>query len=92
VKDNEMPKTTQHILKAAEVTLDDRLRLSLEPAAPASCAVPHGAPAASSVRITQNHPDYATIEVTCPCGRTTHIRCDYAAASPSPVRQEPNQG
>jgi 23S rRNA-/tRNA-specific pseudouridylate synthase len=91
MKDNQMSRITRHVLKAAEVTLDDPFQLSLDPAAAAPCAASRSAPAVSSVRITQNHPDYAVLEVTCPCGRTTHVRCDYAAASPSPVRQEPSQ-
>jgi hypothetical protein len=87
-----MPKTIRHILKASEVRLEAPLRLSLDPAAAPSCEASRSASAASSVRIVQNHPDYAVIEVTCACGRTTSIRCDYAAASPSPARQEPAQG
>ncbi len=87
-----MPKTIRHILKAAEVALDAPLRLSLDPTAAPSCGVSRSAPAASSVRIVQSQPDYAMIEVTCACGRTTLIRCDYVAPNPSPVRQEPAQG
>jgi hypothetical protein len=88
VKENQMSTTTRHVLKAAEVTLEEPLRLSLDPTAAAACAGPRSAPDAASVRITQSHPDHAVIEVTCSCGRTTYLRCDYAAASPPPVRQE----
>jgi len=87
-----MAKTIRHILKAAEVRVDAPLRLSLDPAATPSCETSRSAAAASSVRIVQNHPDYAVIEVTCSCGRTTSIRCDYVAATPSPARQESAQG
>lgn len=91
-----MSKTIRHVLKADEVALDDSFPLSLDPAAaaaPGATSRPApAAPAGPGVRITQSHPDYAVIEVTCPCGRTTSIRCDYAAASPSPVQQEPSQG
>lgn len=69
--------------------MDDPLQLSIDPTAATCCSGSRSVPAASSVRITQNHPEYAVLEVTCPCGRTTHIRCDYPAANPSPVRQEP---
>jgi hypothetical protein len=79
-----MPKTMRHVLKAHEVTLREPLHLDLDPAAPhdakSRC---DGAPA--SVRVAQNHPEYAVIEVTCPCGRTAHIRCDYSTA-PVPAR------
>lgn len=84
-----MPKTIRHILKADEIRLETPLRLSLDPTATPPCEASRSA---SSVRIVQNHPDYAVIEVTCACGKTTSIRCDYATANPSPVRQEPAQG
>jgi hypothetical protein len=84
-----MSKTSRRILKAGEVALAAPLCLSLDPV-----AGPHGADApcaagAASVRIAENHPDGAVIEVTCTCGRTTYIRCNYGAANPSPAGQIP---
>lgn len=72
-----MLKTTRRILKADEVAFRDPLHLDLAPAAPP--AGPEAPPAASgpSARIAQNHPEYAILEVTCPCGRTTYVRCEY---------------
>ncbi len=82
-----MLKTTRRILKADQVTFDDPLALGLD----ASVQRPNVGTACTSsgpsVRIAQNHPQYAIIEVTCTCGETTYIRCEYAAANPSPVRQ-----
>jgi hypothetical protein len=75
VKDNHM-KTTRHVLKAAEVSLDRPLPLSLDPAAIDGCGASQSDPDVASARITQNHPEYTVIEVTCPCGRVIHIRCD----------------
>jgi hypothetical protein len=82
-----MFKTTRRILKADQVTLDDPLALGLDapsrrPGAGTACV-----PSGPSVRIAQNHPQYAIIEVTCACGETTYVRCEYAAANPAPVRQ-----
>lgn len=71
-----MPKATRHVLKAAEVALDRPLQLSLDPAVTDGCGASHAGPDAASARITQDHPDYTVIEVTCPCGRIIHIRCD----------------
>lgn len=85
-----MPKTIRHVLKAAEVTLEAPLALSLDPtAAPGGGS--RSAGAAARVRIAQNHADYAVIEITCPCGRTTYVRCDYAAAGAVPARPESSQ-
>jgi hypothetical protein len=71
-----MLKTTRRILKANEVAFRDPFHLNLDPAAAAGPA--SSSPAAGpSVRIAQNQPQYAIIEVTCPCGETTYIRCEY---------------
>jgi len=73
-----MPRTMRHILKADEVTFDDPLPLGLDAAVPSQGMEPRCASAGPSVRIAQSHPEYAVIEVTCACGQTTYIRCDYA--------------
>ena len=71
-----MLKTTRRILKADEVAFRDPYHLDLDPRA--SPAGPEASAATGpSVRIAQNHPQYAIIEVTCACGKTTYIRCEY---------------
>ena len=83
-----MPKTTRHVLKADEVALEGPLRLGLGPTTAPAGSAPRPASAAATVRVIQNHPDYAVIEVICPCGRVTEIRCEYATADASPGPQE----
>jgi len=42
-----------------------------------------GSPATSAparIRIAENHPEYALVEMTCSCGKITYVRCDYAPA------------
>lgn len=73
-----MAKVERHVLKADEVSLDGPLQLSLDPAATAACAAPRASSTCAGARIAQSHPEYVVIEVTCGCGRTTQIRCDYA--------------
>ncbi len=72
-----MLKTARRILKANEVAFRDPFHLDLDPAGPPAGAEAPSAGAGPSVRIAQNHPQYAIIEVTCPCGKTTYIRCEY---------------
>ena len=81
----------RRILKADEVAMEGPLQLSIAPGA-APCG-PHPATTAAtpSVRVAQDHAEYAVIEVTCSCGRTTYIRCDYAAAPVSSVPPEPSR-
>jgi len=78
-----MSKSTRRILKAAQVVLSDPLRLSIDSVPAGPCAGPHATSGVPTVRLVQNHPEYAIIEITCPCGRSTQVRCDYAAADPS---------
>lgn len=78
-----MPKSTRHVLKAAEVVVTDPLRLSIDSsAATVSCGRSRTVGEGSTVRLVENHPEYAVIEITCPCGRSTQVRCDYAATNP----------
>jgi hypothetical protein len=76
-----MLKTTRHILKADEVAFDDPFHLGIDPARPRHGMEPQSGSAAPSVRVTENDPEHAVIEVTCPCGQTTYIRCEYAQRS-----------
>lgn len=80
-----MPKTMRSVLRASEVQFQGPLRLGLDatsrPEPKAQSATQH-APAQARVRITENHPEFALVELTCSCGKTTYVRCDYADTSP----------
>lgn len=86
-----MLTTTRHVLKADEVTFDSPFHLGLDPGAPGREAPPSCVSEDPRVRIAENGPEYAVLEVTCACGRTTYIRCDYGAAPPPAVRQASTQ-
>jgi hypothetical protein len=75
-----MPTTMRHVLKANEVKLAGPLQLSLDPATTPQTAGSPGPSAPARIRIAENHPEYALLEVTCSCGKTTLVRCDYAPA------------
>ncbi len=74
-------KTARQVLKADQVACEGPLQLSLDPTALPACHKPRSAATGPSVRIAENHAQYAVIEVTCRCGGTTYVRCDYAAAN-----------
>jgi hypothetical protein len=82
-----MLTTTRHVLKADEVIFDSPFHLGFDPAAPGRDGRPPCVSDGPSVRVAQNGPEYAVLEVTCACGKTTYIRCDYGAASLPTVRQ-----
>jgi hypothetical protein len=75
-----MPKTAGHILKSDEVILEGQFRLDV-----AHVQSQTGGPKEQShaltepkVRIVENHPEFADIEITCSCGIKTHLKCEYA--------------
>lgn len=79
------------VLRANQVQFVGPLQLSIDQAT----RTRNGAPRASAsprIRIVQNTPAYALLEITCSCGTITQVRCDYAgtdAAAPAEVPVNP---
>lgn len=73
-----MPTTMRHVLKANEVKRAGPLQLSLDPGTTPQAGGSPVPSAPARIRIAENHPEYALLEVTCSCGKTTLVRCDYA--------------
>jgi hypothetical protein len=76
-----MIKTAGRILKSNDVKLEGRFHLEVTNA---GSSVPKQQVAASAepqVRVLENHPQYAVIEVTCSCGRKMSLKCEYAKAA-----------
>lgn len=72
-----MIKTPGRILKSNDVKLEGQFHLDV---AKAGSGMPRQQVAASStpeVRVVENNPEYAVIEVTCCCGRKMSLKCDY---------------
>ena len=75
-----MQKTAGHILKGEEVKLEGQFHLDVAQAGttvarPNKNRIPQATP---QVRIVQNHPEFAVIEVTCSCGTKMNVKCEYA--------------
>jgi len=72
-----MEKNTERILKGNDVEISGCVQLgsiTADPAGPAQAARLSASPQAE---IIENTPDFALVEVTCPCGRKTRIKCEY---------------
>ncbi|MBN2136666.1 MAG: hypothetical protein JW720_02555 [Sedimentisphaerales bacterium] len=84
-----MKNTQGNILKSAEVTVSGSFKLD---AAQPTHAIPpqqtkkHNVP--PNARIIENTPEYAVIEITCPCGEKTHLKCDYENNDPDTTQTE----
>jgi len=79
-----MPKLTRRVLKASQVQWHGSFRLDLHPKAAPKTGASCGA-APTRIRIAENHPHYALVEVTCSCGKTTLVRCEYARPDGAPA-------
>ena len=76
-----MVKTAGRVLKSNDVKLEGQFHLDMIQAG-SHGPKPHAAVlSAPKVRVLENHPQYAVIEVTCSCGSKISIKCDYAATA-----------
>ncbi|MBN1796672.1 MAG: hypothetical protein JW804_08365 [Sedimentisphaerales bacterium] len=80
-----MIKAAGRILKSNDVKLEGRFHLD---AANAGSNLPGQRAAALTkpqVRVVENNPKFAVIEITCCCGTKMSLKCEYAgAAEPGP--------
>lgn len=83
-----MLKTTGRVLKAGQVQWQGSLRLDVHPKAGSGAEVPSDAAAPAKIRIVENQSQFALFEVTCACGKTMFVRCEYSELEESPTSAE----
>jgi len=76
-----MIRTAGRILKSNDVKLEGQFLLDAAQAGLDSPKQQVVASSAPQVRILENHPEYAVIEVTCSCGKRMSLKCEYAGAA-----------
>jgi len=84
-----MEKAARRVLKSSNVKLEGCFRLDVNQGAPNSANGKNEASLPAQVRIVENHPEFAAIEVICGCGAKTLIRCEYTDAQST--EQGPDQ-
>ena len=87
-----MTETSGRILRGEDIRLGGQYHLGMG-LAEVTGAMPQQKNATSGparVRIVQNHSQYAVLEVTCTCGQTMHLRCDYGGVQTPNVTQTPD--
>ena len=84
-----MGKTTGHILKSDEVKLEGQFQLEIGQTMQNSENEKKITSVTPQVRIVENHPEFAVMEITCCCGTKTHIKCEYTKANSA--EEEPEQ-
>ncbi len=83
-----MESPTGHILKSNDVKLEGRFRLDVGQGARNSANEKNATLSPAQVRIVEDYPEFAVMEVTCGCGTKTHIRCEYADAQSTEQRAD----
>ena len=74
-----MPKTACHILKSEDVKLEGQFHLDVTQGGGPVQGTKQNRTALSApqVRIVQNNPEFAVLEITCSCGLKTNVKCEY---------------
>jgi len=75
-----MEKAAGRILKSNNVKLEGRFRLDAGSGVKCPSNERNAALAPAQVRIVENQPQFAVVEVTCCCGAKTLVRCEYQDA------------
>ena len=76
-----MKRTAGRIIKSNDVKLEGQFHLDMAQAGLDLSKQQVTASSAPKVRILENHPEYAVIEVTCSCGTRMSLKCEYAGAA-----------
>ena len=70
-----MGRATGHILKSNNVKFEGQFQLDAVQSEPNSSGEERNAASAPpQVRIVENHPEFAVIEITCSCGTKTYLK------------------
>ena len=78
-----MATAAGRILKSDTVKFEGRFLLDAAQSGSDSPKRQFAASSAPQVRILENHEQYAVIEVICPCGTRTSLKCEYAGVPAS---------
>ncbi|MHC4322663.1 MAG: hypothetical protein ACYSUX_00150 [Planctomycetota bacterium] len=79
-----MISTAGRIIKSSDVKLEGQFHLGLTKDGSGLPKQQVKASTAPQVRILENHPEYAVVEVTCCCGTKMSVKCEYAGAAQAP--------
>jgi hypothetical protein len=73
-------KSATRVLKAHEVEVSGIYSLATGRSACLAAPDTTGQEGSPQAQIIEQHPQYAVLEVTCACGQTLQVKCDYSQA------------
>ena len=75
-----MERNTERVLKSSDVEVSGRISLPGSAAGHTAAARSAQPSLPASATIVENNSDFVLIEVACPCGTKTIVKCEYKAA------------
>ncbi len=83
-----MGNTTGRILKESDVKLDGQFTLDIVQTETSSPREPAADLVEPKVRIVESQADFSVIEITCSCGTSMFLRCEYASVKAAEVSEK----
>ena len=83
-----MRNTANRILKESDVKLDGQFTLDIVQTKTSSSKEPAAALVEPQVRIVESQSEFSVIEITCSCGTSMNLRCEYAGVKVAEVSEQ----
>ena len=80
-----MRNTASRILKESDVKLEGKFTLDIVQTETGSSKQPAAALVEPQVRIVESQSEFSVIEITCSCGTSMHLRCEYAGVKAAEI-------
>lgn len=83
-----MRNTACRILKESDVKLDGQFTLDIVQTKTSSSKEPVADSVEPQVRIVESQSEYSVIEITCSCGTSMFLRCEYAGVKAAEISEQ----
>ena len=83
-----MRKTAGRILKESDVKLDGQFTLDIVQTETGSSREPAADLVEPKVRIVESQSEFSVIEITCSCGTSMFLRCEYAGVKGAEISEQ----
>ena len=83
-----MRNTAGRILKESDVKLNGQFTLDIVQTETGSSKEPAAALVEPQVRIVESQSEFSVIEITCSCGTSMYLRCEYAGVKAAEISEQ----
>jgi hypothetical protein len=83
-----MRNTATRILKESEVKLEGQFTLDIVQTETSPSGEPAAALVEPQVRIVESQSEFSVMEITCSCGTSMFLRCEYASVKAAEVSEQ----